>query len=88
MFDLNLAVSYSIVVTVIALKDGGRAPLPKDRNADILVSRALVGRGSWLLRGTRDLLEEPMGFLGFTLEARVPTVLTNPCRRFAHVDVM
>lgn len=60
----------------------------KDRNADILVSkqrdtereRKLVGRGS-LGRAARDPAEEPIGFLVFTLEARVPTLSTNHRRR-------
>ncbi len=73
---------------VSVLKDGGRVPPLKDRNADILLSRELVGRGSLLLRGARDPAEEPIGFLVFTLEARVTAVSTNHRRRFAHVDVM
>lgn len=88
MFVL-IIVNYSIVTLVFTvLKDGGCVSLLKDRNADILVSRELVGRGSWLLRGTRDPVEEPIGFLVFTLEARVGIVSTNLRRRFAHVDVM
>lgn len=38
--------------------------------------------------GTRDSVGRPIGFLVFTLKARVTTVLTNRSRRFAHVDVM
>lgn len=70
------------------LKDGAGVPPLRDRNADVLVSRELVGRGAWPLRGARDPVEEPISFLVFTLEARVRTVLTNHRRRFAHVDVM
>lgn len=56
------------------LKDGDRAPLVKGRNADVLVSRERVGRGSCLFWGPRDWVEEPIGFLVFTLEARVAAV--------------
>lgn len=70
------------------LKDGDRVPLVKGRNADILVSTELVGRGSCLFWGPRDQVEEPIGFLVLTLEARVTAVQTNPRRRLAHVDVM
>lgn len=56
------------------LKDGDRAPRLKDRNADILVSRELVGRGAWFFGGARDLAEEPIGVLVFTLEARFAVV--------------
>lgn len=47
-----------------------------------------TARGERLLRAARDPLEEPIGILVFALEARVRTVSTNRCRRFAHVDVM
>lgn len=77
-----------LILRVAALQDGGRPPRRKDRNADILVSSELVGRGSWLWRGARDPAEGPIGFLVVALEARVTAALTNPRRRFAHVDVM
>lgn len=75
-----------ILLCVIVLKDGACAPLLRDRNADILVRRELVGRGS--CGDARDPAEEPIGFLVYTLEARVTAVLTNPRGRLAHVDVM
>lgn len=56
------------------LKDGDRAPVVKGRNADILVSRELVGRGCCLFWGPRDWLEEPISFLVFALEARVTAI--------------
>lgn len=59
-----------------------------DRNADILVRRENVGRGIWLQKGARDLVEEPIVFLVFTLRARVPPISTNPCSRVARIDVM
>lgn len=81
-------VNNSIIIGyATVLKDGGGGPFLEVR-ADILVSRELVGTWERLLRGTRDPLEEPIGVLVFTLEARVTTLLTNPRRRFAHVDVM
>lgn len=86
-FTAVIASNSFITLDVTVLKDGGCAPLLKDRNADIPVSSEL-GRGSWLLKGTRDPVQEPIGFLVFTLEARVTTLLTNPRRCFAHVDVM
>lgn len=60
----------------------------KDRNADILVRRGNVGRGIWLQKGARDLVEEPIIFLVFTLRARVTPLLTNPCSRVARADVI
>lgn len=44
-------------IVKIVFKDGGGEPLLKGRNADILVSRELVGRGPRLLGGARDLGE-------------------------------
>lgn len=60
----------------------------KDRNADILVRSENVGRGIWLEKGARDLVEEPIVFMVFTLRARVTPVLTNPSSCVARIDVM
>lgn len=53
-FGLFVVNNSVIIDRVSMLKDGDRAPLVKGRNADVLVSRERVGRGSCLFWGPRD----------------------------------
>lgn len=78
-----------ILLSLNVLKDGGCASFPLDKkNADVLFSTTLVGRSPWLFEGTRDWMQQPIGFMVFTLKARVTAALTNTRRRSQHVDVM
>lgn len=77
-----------ILLSLNVLKDGGCASFPLDKNADVLFSTTLVGRSPWLFEGARDWMQQPIGFMVFTLKARVTAALTNTRRRSQHVDVM